>query len=85
MIKSALLIVFAMFVIITTTNSFAEDQKICSLEIDHNGDSIPDVFPNDHLDFSFCDLKGVDMSNRNLVGANFENANLSGAYFLNLI
>ena len=70
-----------MFVIITTTNSFAEDQKICSLEIDHNGDSIPDVFPNGHLDFSFCDLKGVDMSNRNLVGANFENANLSGAYF----
>ena len=39
MIKSALLIVVAMVVIITTTNSFAEDQTICSLEIDHNNDS----------------------------------------------
>ena len=62
------------------TTSFGELNH-CDPIIDLDGDNIPDVFPNDHLDYSYCDLKGVDLSKKNLQNRDFQHANLSGAYF----
>ena len=61
--------------------AFSEESEICSSFIDTNGDSIPEKIPSTHRDFSYCNLIGFQLSNRNLSNASFVGADISGSYF----
>ena len=60
-------------------NVFADDFKSCTSLIDNDGDNVPENIPYFHNDFSYCDLIGITLNDRDLIDADFEGANLSGA------
>ena len=60
-------------------NAFADDFESCNSLIDNDGDNVPENIPYSHTDFSYCNLIGISLNERNLINADFEGANLSGA------
>ena len=61
-------------------SSFSQSPETCSL-IQNSESNVPDNMPLSHIDFSNCNLVGLDLNDRNLSNPDFSGANLSGAYF----
>ena len=76
MYQIAIIILF-LFIPLT---AFSEDPNKCNSLIDNNGDNIPEKIPNGHVDFSYCNLIGMELNDMDIINANFEGADLSGAY-----
>ena len=77
-------------VLFIPSNVFSDDLNNCSSLIDSNSDNISEMFQImntdftenthiGHVDFSYCNLIGVNLTNVNIINANFEGADLSGA------
>ena len=69
--KLVFTITVILFMLVIPITVFAEDFNKCSSLIDNNGDNIPEKIPSGHLDFSYCDLNGNDLSEKNLIESNF--------------
>ena len=58
----------------------------CNPEIDKDGDNIPDNLDVEgSVDWSYCSLEGLDLSNRDLSNVNLSNAILTGADLSNAV
>ena len=74
-----------LLIFIIPLNAYAEELTFCNPQIDKNGDGYPDkLVPEIGVDWSYCNLIGVeliekDLSNANLVGADLSGANLFGS------
>ena len=62
-------------------SSFSENSEICSLTIENSEYISSSNIPSTHTDFSYCNLVGIELNDRDLSNANFFAADLSGAYF----
>ena len=46
-------------------NAFADDFESCNSLIDNDGDNVPENIPYSHTDFSYCNLIGITLNDRN--------------------
>ena len=53
--------IITLFLFIPLT-AFSEDLNKCNSLIDSNGDNIPEKFPHEHVDFSYCNLIGIELN-----------------------
>ena len=77
-----------LLVFIIPLNAYAEELTSCNPQIDKNGDGYPDkIIPQVGVDWSYCNLIGIelidkDLSNANLVGADLSSSSVANANLL---